>query len=404
MDPLVIPLPNDTGYVSDSYKLCYSCHDEATLMSDTRDHGCYSSSGSTANPYENAAAITTQFRNMHKEGHDTGDNDMPANFHADHLIDAGLTGMLWYSNGPGSLTGRSANSCPMCHDPHGDKRSDNSATIAMTVGAFEVVHGSDAYGDYGELGSHAPFDDAEGNPQRSCVITCHTFGGNGTSQTDTNTKWYYNPTIPNSIALSDNNSGDPAPADSGFSNNTAVYVRPISISFTPLDISCNENNDFSIPSWDTYPLASPPYTYALSAGEGSRTVYCKTQNLTHSQESAVQSASITIDTINPAILATTLISPNGSEVLTQGTDVVITWTPGDITDANLKASPISLDYSIDSGATFPNSIATEEANDGSYTWTVPVINETGVRVRLTVTDKAGNQSSDSSDGDFIIQP
>jgi len=263
-----------------------------------------------------------------------------------------------------------------------------------------VVHGSDAYGEYGEVTSLDWKYNSSVPSQRICNLDCHGFGSN------TSTKWYYNPTIPDSIALSDNNSSDPARADSGFSNNTAVYVRPISLSFTPLEIMCAEDNLFTINAtpWDTYPVTTTPYTYTLLAGEGSRTVYCKTRNTTHSQESAVQSASITIDTINPAILATTLISPNGSEVWTQGTSQDITWTPGDITDVNLKPSPISLDYSIDSGVTFSSPIASGEANDGTYTWSLPLINETGVQVRLTVTDQAGNQSSDRSDGDFTIQP
>ena len=404
MDPLLIPLPNTTGYDPNSYKLCYSCHDEETLMSDTRSHGCY---GDQSNPYKNAAAITTQFRNMHKEGHDTNDNDMPANFHADHLIDAGLTGQLWYSNGPGSLTGRSANTCITCHNPHGDKRSDNSATLAMTVGAFEVVRGSDEYGDYGEVTNFSPY--AEGSPEQRCFITCHTFGGNGTSQTDTNTKWYYNPTIPDSIALSDSDSEDPGPADPGFTNNLDIRVRPVSLSFTPTEISCNEDNDFTLPiPWETYVT---PYIYNLDPGsvDGSITVYCKTRNTTHSQESAVQSATIILDREPPlGVLDTTLTSPNGSEIFTQGSIQDITWNDGDFSaDTTLKSSPVTLDYSTDSGATFPtlanNNIASEEDNDGTYTWELPLIDSNTVQVRITVTDQAGNQSYDTSDADFTIQ-
>ncbi len=170
MDPLDIPLAkgNFGDYRPDAYKLCYSCHDEETLMSDTKSHGCYNDPG---NPFKNAPAITTQFRNMHKEGHDTGDNDMPANFHADHLIDVGNTGIIWYSDGPGTLSGRSATTCPTCHNPHGDKKSDGSATLAMTAGAYEITHGSDATGDYGEVTSNAY--DTSGDPQQRCVVTCH---------------------------------------------------------------------------------------------------------------------------------------------------------------------------------------------------------------------------------------
>ncbi len=393
MDPLQIP-KLDSVYSADAFKLCYSCHDEETLISDTKSHGCY---GNTSNPYKNAAAITTQFRNMHKEGHDTGDNDLPANFHADHLIDANGFGSNWYSNGPGTFTGKSRTSCTTCHNPHGDKRSDNSATIAMTIGAFEMVRGSDAFGQYGEVTSLAPYDqDPSNDPNRRCANTCHGFGGN------TSAKWYYISTIPNSITLSDNNSSDPARADAGFTNNTEISVRPYSLFFTPTEIMCAEDNAFTVNATPWGPYATP-YTYTLLPGDGLRTVYCMTRNA--SETSAVQSATITLDTVPPVnVFNTTLTSPNGSEVFAQGSSQDITWNDGDFSaDTTLKANPVTLDYSIDSGVSFPDSIDTDLGVASPYNWTLPVIDQTTVRVRLTVTDKAGNQASDSSDADFTIQ-
>ncbi len=180
-------------------------------------------------------------------------------------------------------------------------------------------------------------------------------------------------------------------------------MRPLSLSFTPLEISCNEDNDFTSPSWDPY---ATPYIYTLSSGDGSKTVYCKTRNTAHSQESAVQSATITLDTIPPVnVLNTTLTSPNGSEIFTQGSSQNITWNNGDFSaDTTLKANPVTLEYSTDSGGTFPTVIASGEANDGIYSWSpIPLIDSNSVQVRLTVTDQAGNQSSDTSDGDFTIQ-
>ena len=191
--------------------------------------------------------------------------------------------------------------------------------------------------------------------------------------------------------------------------NMDIRVRPVSLSFTPTEISCNEDNDFTIPiPWDAY---ATPYIFNLAPDsvDGSITVYCKTRNTTHSQESAVQSATITLDREPPlGVLNTTLTSPNGAEIFAQGSIQDITWNDGDFSaDTTLKASPVTLDYSTDSGATFPtlanNNIATEEDNDGTYAWELPLIESTTVQVRITVTDQAGNQSYDTSDADFTIQ-
>jgi hypothetical protein len=49
-----------------------------------------------------------------------------------------------------------------------------------------------------------------------------------------------------------------------------------------------------------------------------------------------------------------------------------------------------------------NLIATGEVNDGVYAWTLPYINSSTVRVRITATDLAGNSASDESDDVFTI--
>lgn len=67
---------------------------------------------------------------------------------------------------------------------------------------------------------------------------------------------------------------------------------------------------------------------------------------------------------------------------------------------NLSANPISLAYSVD-GVNF-DTIATGEANDGSYAWTVPLLSTDAVTVRITAEDVAGNTSSDMSDASFTL--
>ncbi|MBC7226325.1 MAG: hypothetical protein H5T61_03740 [Thermoflexales bacterium] len=102
-----------------------------------------------------------------------------------------------------------------------------------------------------------------------------------------------------------------------------------------------------------------------------------------------------IDNTPPTV---TLTAPNGDEVLRGGSVFTITWTA---TDAHFGAMPIGLAYSLDGGATYTE-IVTATANDGQYAWTVPEVETTTVRVRVTATDRVGHSASDASDGDFAI--
>jgi len=108
------------------------------------------------------------------------------------------------------------------------------------------------------------------------------------------------------------------------------------------------------------------------------------------------------DNSAPVVSSGTLTSPNGGEVLGGGSTHLITWNNASITDALLKNNPIALWYSTDGGATFPNSIAGNLINTGTYSWTLPSVNSSTVRVRLEVQDSAGNLSADTSNANFLI--
>jgi len=56
--------------------------------------------------------------------------------------------------------------------------------------------------------------------------------------------------------------------------------------------------------------------------------------------------------------------------------------------------------SWDSGATFPDIIATGETNDGVFVWTVQDSFNTTSRIRVVARDAAGLAQKDDSDGDF----
>ncbi|MBI2076522.1 MAG: hypothetical protein HYT72_04720 [Candidatus Aenigmarchaeota archaeon] len=109
-----------------------------------------------------------------------------------------------------------------------------------------------------------------------------------------------------------------------------------------------------------------------------------------------------IDKSGPAIKPSTLTAPNGGEKWVSRTGHDITWKGADITDANLKAKPVTLEYSTD-GKKW-DVIAKDLENGGSYAWTVPDANSTSVKVRLTAADSVGNAASDESDGAFTISP
>jgi subtilisin family serine protease len=101
------------------------------------------------------------------------------------------------------------------------------------------------------------------------------------------------------------------------------------------------------------------------------------------------------DVIDPVV---TVSAPNGAEVLTAGTSTNIMWIATD----NIAVTTVDLYYSTDSGATFPNVIATGEANDSTYAWTVPATATAAARVKVVAHDAAANTGEDQSDADFTI--
>jgi hypothetical protein len=92
----------------------------------------------------------------------------------------------------------------------------------------------------------------------------------------------------------------------------------------------------------------------------------------------------------------TVTAPNGGETWVVGQSQNITWSrTGSV--ANVK-----LEYSTDSGATYPNLItASTPAAAGSYAWTIP--DAIGAAVRVRVTDAADATVSATSAANFAIK-
>jgi len=94
----------------------------------------------------------------------------------------------------------------------------------------------------------------------------------------------------------------------------------------------------------------------------------------------------------------TLSAPNGGEVWDIGNTYDITWTATD----NIGVTSISLVLSRDGGATFPDTIAQGEANDGAYTWLVDAERTTAALIKAIAYDAAANNGTDASDADFEV--
>ena len=101
------------------------------------------------------------------------------------------------------------------------------------------------------------------------------------------------------------------------------------------------------------------------------------------------------DTLPPLV---EVIAPNGGEVWEAGTQQTIVWTATD----NIAVARVELFYSIDGGTQWITS-ATEETNDGSYDWTVPMNCSQTCLIRVKVWDQAENVGEDPSDAVFAIR-
>jgi hypothetical protein len=101
------------------------------------------------------------------------------------------------------------------------------------------------------------------------------------------------------------------------------------------------------------------------------------------------------DSVPPVV---TLTAPGGGESWNVGSAQSITWS---IADAG-TITGVDIAYSTDGGASFPNVVASNIANSGSFPWTVPATPTTTARVRVLARDGGGNLGSDSSHVNFTI--
>ncbi|MFH1312627.1 MAG: S8 family serine peptidase, partial [Candidatus Eisenbacteria bacterium] len=94
----------------------------------------------------------------------------------------------------------------------------------------------------------------------------------------------------------------------------------------------------------------------------------------------------------------TVIQPNGGEVWDIDSFFDIMWTATD----NIGVTSIDILLSSDGGATYPYTIATGEANDGTYPWHITQSATTTARIKVVAYDAGANSGEDMSDADFEL--
>ncbi|MCP3904112.1 MAG: hypothetical protein GY715_10810 [Planctomycetes bacterium] len=99
-----------------------------------------------------------------------------------------------------------------------------------------------------------------------------------------------------------------------------------------------------------------------------------------------------------SIPAAHVISPAGGELLVEGNTRNLTWAATD----DSQITSVDLSYSTDGGATFPNVIATGEANDGQFDWTVPANLTDEAIVQVVAYDDSANSAAAVSEATFEI--
>jgi hypothetical protein len=104
------------------------------------------------------------------------------------------------------------------------------------------------------------------------------------------------------------------------------------------------------------------------------------------------------DLSQSGVFAVNVQAPNGGEGVVNNTTFEVTWYA---TKEGASIDHIELDLSINGGSTFPYTVATNEANDGSYVWTANDVPSTSQGI-MRVTAVAAGSAADQSDEDFNI--
>ncbi|MDI6808721.1 MAG: T9SS type A sorting domain-containing protein [Candidatus Eisenbacteria bacterium] len=93
-----------------------------------------------------------------------------------------------------------------------------------------------------------------------------------------------------------------------------------------------------------------------------------------------------------------VIAPNGKERWEIGTTQEIRWEASDSSGID----SVAILYSLDGGASYPDTITASTPNDSSFVWLIPDTVSENARVKVVACDKWLNSSADVSDSVFTI--
>ena len=114
---------------------------------------------------------------------------------------------------------------------------------------------------------------------------------------------------------------------------------------------------------------------------------------------ATDSVSIAVPTpVDQTAPSVTVTAPNGGQDWLAGSVQDITWNAND----NVGVTSVDLLYSSNGASGSFITIASGEANDGTYSWTVPNAPTSNAFVKVVAHDTVGNSAEDISDGAFTI--
>ncbi|MCB0425284.1 MAG: zinc-dependent metalloprotease [Mangrovimonas sp.] len=112
-------------------------------------------------------------------------------------------------------------------------------------------------------------------------------------------------------------------------------------------------------------------------------------------QSSFDLMTITVENVSPFVVS----SPNGGELWTEGQTQTVTWNVGQTTNGTINAQNVNVLLSVDGGYTYPYTLATNTANDGSEDIIVPNVISSNARVKV---EPVNNIFYDISNTDFTI--
>lgn len=196
---------------------------------------------------------------------------------------------------------------------------------------------------------------------------------------------------------------DVPPSVSGFTatntdgmNVTASFDSTDELDTVAVGISGAESSTLTTADFSATPDGDGGYNYTATytgGTDGNYTFRLNTADDGRSDGATGETETVLVDDTPPSV---TVSTPDGGEQFHDGETATVEWTATD----SVSVDTVSIDYSADGGASWAT--ITAATNDGTYDWTVPVIDSESVLVRVNGTDTSGNVGTDTSAGTFTI--